>query len=212
MTRRDPHIVRALQSAGEVGRDLLAADWSLTPLGRPEHWPSSLSMFVRVMLGSRFSIWMAWGPELTFFCNDAYRRNTLGKKYPWALGRPARDVWVEIWPDIGPRIETVLKTGDATWDESLMLFLERSGYVEETYHTFSYSPLIDDAGDTAGMLCVVSEDTERVVGERRMATLREVGSEPATGRDEYAYLLGAARHLDANPRSLPFPITYLFDA
>jgi PAS domain S-box-containing protein len=212
MTRRDPHIVRALQSAGEVGRDLLAADWSLTPLGRPEHWPSSLSMFVRVMLGSRFSIWMAWGPELTFFCNDAYRRNTLGKKYPWALGRPARDVWVEIWPDIGPRIETVLKTGDATWDESLMLFLERSGYVEETYHTFSYSPLIDDAGDTAGMLCVVSEDTERVVGERRMATLREVGSEPATGRDEYAYLLGAARHLDANPRSLPFTITYLFDA
>ncbi|MEA2147404.1 MAG: hypothetical protein QOG59_2991, partial [Solirubrobacteraceae bacterium] len=212
MTRRDPHIVRALQSAGEVGRDLLAADWSLTPLGPPEQWSPSLSMFVPVMLGSRFAMWMAWGPELTFFCNDAYRRDTLGKKYPWALGRPARDVWAEIWPDIGPRIETVLKTGEATWDESLMLFLERSGYVEETYHTFSYSPLIDDAGETAGMLCVVSEDTERVVGERRMATLREVGSEPATGRDESGYLLGAARHLDANRWSLPFTITYLFDA
>ena len=150
MTRRDPHIVRALQSAGEVGRDLLAADWSLTPLGAPEQWPPSLSMFVRVMLGSRFSMWMAWGPELTFFCNDAYRRDTLGKKYPWALGRPAREVWAEIWPDIGPRIETVLQTGEATWDESLMLFLERSGYVEETYHTFSYSPLIDDAGRDRG--------------------------------------------------------------
>ena len=72
-------------------------------------------------------MWMAWGPELTFFCNDAYRRDTLGKKYPWALGRPAREVWAEIWPDIGPRIETVLRTGEATWDEALLLFLERSG-------------------------------------------------------------------------------------
>ena len=119
------------------------------------------------MLGSRFSMWMAWGPELTFFCNDAYRRDTLGKKYPWALGKPRREVWAEIWHDIGPRIETVIATGVATWDEALMLFLERSGYTEETYHTFSYSPLTDDDGAVAGMLCVVSEDTERVIGERR---------------------------------------------
>ena len=101
---------------------------------------------VQVVLTSRFSMWMAWGPELTFFCNDAYRRDTLGKKYPWALGRPAREVWAEIWPDIGPRIETVMRTGEATWDEALLLFLERSGYAEETYHTFSYSPLADDDG------------------------------------------------------------------
>ncbi len=93
------------------------------------------------MLTSRFAMWMAWGPELTFFCNDAYRRDTLGKKYPWALGRPASEVWAEIWDDIGPRIEHVLASGEATWDESLLLFLERSGYPEETYHTFSYSPL-----------------------------------------------------------------------
>ena len=93
-------------------------------------------------------------------------------------------MWAEIWDDIGPRIETVLRTGVATWDDSLLLFLERSGYVEETYHTFSYSPLTDDADAIVGMLCVVSEDTERVVGERRMATLRELGSETTTGRDE----------------------------
>ena len=120
-------------------------------------------------------MWMAWGPDLTFFCNDAYRRDTLGKKYPWALGRSAREVWAEIWPDIGPRIETVMRTGVATWDEALQLFLERSGYAEETYHTFSYSPLTDDDGRIAGMLCVVSEETERVIGERRLATLRDLG-------------------------------------
>ena len=165
-----------LAAGGEVGRDTLAVDWAAHALGPPEEWPRSLQTVVQVVLTSRFAMWMAWGPELTFFCNDAYRRDTLGKKYPWALGRSAREVWAEIWPDIGPRIETVMRTGVATWDEALQLFLERSGYAEETYHTFSYSPLTDDDGRIAGMLCVVSEDTERVIGERRLATLRDLGS------------------------------------
>jgi signal transduction histidine kinase/DNA-binding response OmpR family regulator len=211
MARRgeELNIVEALAEAGEVGRDLLAVDWASTPLGPPETWPRSLATLVRVVVSSRFSMWMAWGPELTFFCNDAYRRDTLSKKYPWALGRPAGEVWAEIWDDIGPRIETVLRTGVATWDDSLLLFLERSGYVEETYHTFSYSPLTDDDDAIAGMLCVVSEDTERVVGERRMATLRELGSESTTGRDDRAYLNAAARNLERSNHSLPFALVYL---
>ena len=156
-------------------------------------------------------MWMAWGPELTFFCNDAYRRDTLGKKYPWALGRPAREVWAEIWPDIGPRIETVLRTGEATWDEALLLFLERSGYVEETYHTFSYSPLTDDDGRIAGMLCVVSEDTERVIGERRMATLRDLGSVADDAHRGARCSPPPRAHLAANAHDLPFALVYLFD-
>src|ERR1700710_2764259 len=154
----------------EIGRDLAAFDWESTPLGPVDGWPQSLQTTVRTLLSSRFSMWMAWGPELTFFCNAAYRRDTLGAKYPWALGRPAREVWAEIWDDIGPRIEGVLSTGEATWDSALLLFLERSGYTEESYHTFSYSPLRDDAGGIVGMFCVVSEDTDRVISERRMTT------------------------------------------
>jgi PAS domain S-box-containing protein len=155
-------------------------------------------------------MWMAWGPGLTFFCNDAYRRDTLGRKYPWALGRPAREVWAEIWDDIGPRIDQVLTSAEATWDEGLLLFLERSGYPEETYHTFSYSPLRDDAGDVVGMLCVVSEDTDRVIGERRMSTLRHLGSDPSAVRTEREMLSFASRQLDRNPWDLPFTLTYLF--
>ncbi|HWD64278.1 MAG TPA: SpoIIE family protein phosphatase [Solirubrobacteraceae bacterium] len=204
-------VADSLQGAGEVGRDLLKVDWSKTSLGDPESWPSSLNTIVRMLVGSRFSMWMGWGPELTFFCNDAYRRDTLGHKYPWALGRPASQVWAEIWPDIGPRIQTVLSTGSATWDESLLLFLERSGYQEETYHTFSYSPLADESGAIAGMLCVVTEDTERVLGERRMATLRDLGAESTAGRDDRTYLQSAARRLEENGRSLPFTLVYLFD-
>jgi PAS domain S-box-containing protein len=194
-----------------IGRDLAAVDWSATPLGHPDEWPQSLQTAVSILLSSRFSMWMAWGPQLTFFCNAAYRRDTLGSKYPWALGQPASEVWAEIWADIGPRIEKVLSTGQATWDAALLLFLERSGYPEETYHTFSYSPLRDDAGQVVGMLCVVSEDTERVIGERRMATLRDLGSDPTVVRTEEQTLAFSARQLGRNARDLPFTLTYLFD-
>ena len=146
---------------GQVGLDLAGVDWGATPLGAPSEWPRTLATAVRIILTSRFSMWMAWGPELTFFCNDAYRRDTLGTKHPWALGHPAHVVWAEIWSDIGPRVDHVLSTGEATWDEGCLLFLERSGYSEETYHTFSYSPLYTDAGAMGGMLCVVTEETER---------------------------------------------------
>ena len=108
----------------EIGRDLARVNWGQTPLGLPAEWPQSLTTAVSILLSSRFSMWMAWGPELTFFCNAAYRRDTLGSKYPWALGRPAREVWAEIWDDIGPRIERVLSTEQATWDAALLLFLE----------------------------------------------------------------------------------------
>ncbi|MFC4052422.1 SpoIIE family protein phosphatase [Actinomadura syzygii] len=219
MTQADGREGRAPTAAGtdvfaadhEVGRHLAAVDWAATPLGPPAAWPQSLRTAVSILLSSRFSMWMAWGPELTFFCNAAYRRDTLGRKYPWALGRPAREVWAEIWDDIGPRIDTVLTTAQATWDEALLLFLERSGYTEETYHTFSYSPLRDDVGTVVGMLCVVSEETERVVGERRMATLRDLGSDPSVVRTESEALAFAHRQLDRNGSDLPFTLTYLFD-
>ncbi|MFI0720675.1 SpoIIE family protein phosphatase [Streptomyces sp. NPDC021224] len=195
---------------GEIHRDLAAVDWESTPLGPPRAWGQSLRTAVDILLSSRFPMWMAWGPDLTFFCNAAYRRDTLGRKYPWALGRPASEVWAEIWDDIGVRVHSVLRTGEATWDEALLLLLERSGYPEETYHTFSYSPLRD--GDAVvGMLCVVREDTDRVIAERRMATLRDLGSDPSVVRTEEQALAFAARQLAGNARDLPFTLTYLFD-
>lgn len=218
MTRADDGELTVPSRAGDdifaaeerVGKDLSRVDWSATPLGEPDSWPQSLRTAVSILLSSKFAMWMAWGPELTFFCNDAYRRNTLGQKYPWALGRPSSEVWAEIWDDIGPRIDTVLTTGESTWDEALLLFLKRSGYVEESYHTFSYSPLRDDGGAVVGMLCVVSEDTERVIGERRMATLRDLGSDPSVVRTEQEMLDFAGEQLGRNPHDLPFTLTYLF--
>jgi len=187
-------------------------DWPSTPVGETSSWPLALRTVVRLMLTSRFPMWAGWGPELAFFYNDAYRRDTLGIKHPWALGRPAHDVWAEIWDDIGPRIHKVLASGEATWDEDLLLFLERSGYREETYHTFSYSPIADDDGDQiAGMLCVVTEETDRVIGERRMATLRELAGDLSGRHAEDEVLSAAQRRLAANAKDLPFTLVYLRD-
>jgi PAS domain S-box-containing protein len=197
-----------LRGGGEVRALMRACDWAATPLGDPEDWPASLRTVVRMMLTSRFAMWMAWGPELTFLCNDAYLP-TVGLRREWVIGSRSDRVWAEIWPDIGPRIERVLATGEATWDEALRLYLERKGFAEETYHTFSYSPLADDAGATAGMLCVVAEVTERVFGERQLSVLRDLGATLAGASTRAEVMDGFTACLAAGARDLPFALVFL---
>jgi PAS domain S-box-containing protein len=195
---------------GELAGMMRRFDWSASHLGPVESWPECLKVAIRILLTSRYAMWMAWGTELTFFYNDAYKP-TLGVKAAWALGAPARKVWAEIWPEISPRIESVLRTGEATWDEALLLFLERSGYTEETYHTFSYSPLFEDDGHVAGMLCVVTEVTDRVVGDRRLAALRDLAALLAETKTKSEVLDAVRRNVAAHSASLPFTLTYLFE-
>lgn len=199
-----------LSGGGEMGARMRELDWTATALGPPASWPQSLKTIVRVMLDSRYAMWMAWGSELTFFCNDAYLP-TVGIKRDWVLGARSDVVWAEIWPDIGPRIQHVLRSAEATWDEALQLFLERSGYPEETYHTFSYSPVYDDESRVAGMLCVVTEVTERVIGERRLRALRDLASRTVgtVSVEENAARIAAV--LAQYPEDVPFAALYLLD-
>ena len=197
---------------GEMGERTRSFDWSNTALGPIGSWPQSLKTLVRTLLDSRYAMWLGWGSDFTFFYNDAYARMTLGPKHPWALGRSAREVWSEIWREIGPRAESVVCTGQATWDEGLLLILERQGFPEETYHTFSYSPVPNDDGGIGGMLCVVTEDTQRTIGERRLRTLREL----AARTTEEVKSVGdacqtTARTLAQNQHDLPFVLIYLLD-
>ena len=167
---------------GEMAALMRATDWSHTDIGAVETWPQSLKTVVRIMLTSRCAMWMGWGEQLNFFYNDACR-HALGVKHPSALGQPVRQVWAEIWSEIGPHLATVMETGEAVWDEALLLSLERSGYPVETYHSFSCSPLANDAGETAGLLCIVTEVTERNRAEealRERTRLAELGVEIGT--------------------------------
>ncbi|HWW21073.1 MAG TPA: ATP-binding protein, partial [Steroidobacteraceae bacterium] len=200
-----------LARGGEMGTRMRAFDWSRTPLGAPQFWPQSLKTIVRMMLDSRYAMWMAWGPELTFFCNDAYLP-TVGIKRDWCLGSRSELVWQEIWPDIGPRIQHVLSSGEATWDEALQLFLERSGFREETYHTFSYSPVYDDDSAIAGMLCVVTEVTDRVIGERRLHALRDLAARSTGVQSVEDACRRVASVLRQDPFDLPYAGLYLVNS
>ncbi|ATB39262.1 histidine kinase [Cystobacter fuscus] len=195
---------------GEMARLMRAHDWASTSLGAPENWPNALKVALRLLLTSRFEMWLGWGPDINFFYNDAYRP-TLGVKHPKSLGVPTRLLWAEIWDDIKDRLQTVYERGEATWDRALLLLLRRNGYPEETYHTFSYSPLLGDSGKVEGVFCAVSEETDRVISERRLASLRELASRlaPASSRAE---VINAVREgLGGNLYDLPFSLTYLFD-
>ncbi|HKD66663.1 MAG TPA: histidine kinase dimerization/phospho-acceptor domain-containing protein [Candidatus Binataceae bacterium] len=198
-----------LSGGGEMAALIRSRDWSDSTLGPPAQWPNSLKTVVRIMLDSRYAIWIGWGPDLRFLYNDAYRAMTLGKKHPWALGRPAREVWSEAWNDLNSRVDEVVQRGRATYDENLFLLLERSGYAEETYHTFSYSPLVDDDGNVGGLLCIVVEGTQRYIAERRLKVLREVAAQvPGTSTPE-EFFAAIGRCLCTNPHDVPFGMIYL---
>ena len=201
-----------LPEQGELAALIRDKDWSQTALGELSSWPASLRTLLRLMLTSRYSMWMGWGPELVFLYNDEYATQTLGAKHPWALGSTARDVWAEIWDVLEPRVTQVLETGEATWDAGLMLFLERNGYKEETYHTFSYSPAPGDGpSETGGLFCVVIEETERVLNERRISLLRELSSRLSQTTNPESVFRAVEQCLAVESRDIPFSLTYAFD-
>jgi len=106
-----------------------------------------------------------WGSQLINIYNDAYIP-VLGKRHPQAFGRPARESWNEIWPVIGPQAQAVMERGEATWNERVLLVMERHGYTEDTYFTWSYSLIPDETGKVVGLFCVCTEETHRVLADR----------------------------------------------
>lgn len=210
---RDPRVASDapwLVGGGEMGAIMRSLDWSRTPLGAIDTWPQPLCTAVSICLGSRHPIVLWWGPERVMFYNDAYRPMLGAAKHPQFLGRPGRDCWSEIWHVIGPMMDQVIATGEATWSEDLMLLMLRSGYLEETYFTFSYSPIRDQQGVPRGIFNACSETTTRVLADRRVRLLRELAASVAATTAEDAArqsmtLLGHCR------RDIPFALLYLAD-
>ncbi|MDZ7964151.1 MAG: ATP-binding protein [Nostoc sp. DedSLP03] len=202
--------VNFLIGGGEMGARMREQDWSKTSLGPTQQWPQSLKTAVRIMLTSRQPMFVWWGEELINLYNDAYK-TIIGGKHPEALGQPASYVWREIWDQVRPRAESAMLKNEGTYDEALLLIMERNGYPEETYYTFSYSPVPNDQGDTGGIICANTEDTQRIISERQLALLRELAARTADARtfDEACTL--SASCLESNPYDLPFAMIYLVD-
>ncbi len=197
-----------LSGGGELGALIRAYPWESTALGPPDEWPQSLRVAIRIMLTSRQPFWIGWGEDLIFFYNDAYK-SIIGGKHPEALGRPTKEVWREIWSDIAPMLETAMSGDQGTYVESQLLIMERYGYPEETYYTFSYSPIPNDDGSVGGIICANSDDTQRVIGERQLALLRDLGAKSAAARSWREACELSAQALSTNARDLPFALIYV---
>ncbi len=200
-----------LVGGGEMGELIRSMDWSKTPLGPIESWPQSLKTAINIMLNSRYPMFVWWGDELINLYNNPYSL-VLGKRHPAALGISAREVWADIWDILGPQAEGVLREGRATWNDEVLLVMERNNFTEETYFTWSYSPLTNDNGKVNGVFCACTEDTVKVVGKRRLKTLRDLGErtleESKTAEDACR---AAAKTLAENPYDISFVLVYLLD-
>ncbi|HVX30733.1 MAG TPA: ATP-binding protein [Nitrolancea sp.] len=217
MDRTAPDIAASglafLSGGGEMGALLRAKDWSSTPLGPVDSWSPALKTVVRLLLVNRFPQLLWWGPEYISIYNDPYRP-VLGAKHPWALGHSVRDCWSEIWHILQPLIDTPFNGGPATWDDDILLEIDRNGFVEEAHFTIAYSPVPDDTAPNGigGVLATVHEITEKVVGERRVVVLRDLGarvSDAKTAEDACAI---AAQTLEAHAADVPFALLYLKEA
>jgi signal transduction histidine kinase len=205
---READVAHLLPGGGEMGALVRAFPWERTELGPIATWPQSLRTAVSVCLTSRFAMVVFWGPSLLTLYNDAYRPS-FGAKHPHVLGAPAHTLWPEAWHLLGPMMRHVLETGEATWSEDQPLLMDRHGFPEETYWTFSYSPVHGECGQVKGVFTAVSETTQRVLGERRLRTLRGLGTETSRARSVPEALRLTAEVLAENPRDLPFAHLHL---
>ncbi|PZS21505.1 MAG: PAS domain S-box protein [Pseudonocardiales bacterium] len=198
-----------LASGGRTGEMIAELDWSTTPLGPIAGWPQSLRTAASICLASRHPMVIWWGPELVLIYNDAWVPILGPAKHP-ALGKPGELVWPEMWHIIGAQLRGVLDSGHATWSDDQLLPAMRHGYLEEAYFTYSYSPIRDENGGVAGVFTAVIETTDRVLNERRLRTVRELGDISAVTAPTVQGACDAALEVLALSRAdIPFASIYL---
>lgn len=206
-TTKTPVLPEFLSGGGELGQRIREFDWSKTSLGPVETWPQSLRTCVRIMLTSRQPIWIGWGKELIKLYNDPYK-TIVGGKHPWALGSPSAVVWKEIWEHIGVMLKKAMERGEGTYVESQLLVMHRNGYPEETYYTFSYTPIPGDDGRTAGIICANTDDTDRIISERQLRTLTALGKNLLNLQSDEEIISNTIESLKDNPHDFPYVLFY----
>lgn len=206
----NPEPLSLFEGGGKMGALMEAYDWNSHSMGSPDRWPASLQNIIRLMLKAHYPMFIWWSHELYMFHNDHYIP-ALGKKHPEALGASAREMWAEIWEQVGGIAENILQGGDSFYAEEMQFFLERKGFLEETYWTFSYSPAPDDRGLPGGMFCTCNEVTHTVLSRRRMETVRYIADATLeiSSLEQVCHKIGLA--LARNLSDIPFSLIYLLN-
>jgi signal transduction histidine kinase len=208
--RQESHPKDWLVGGGEMGKLIRSMDWSKTPLGPIDAWPQSLRTTVSLCLASNFPIAIAWGPKHVQIYNDGYWP-ICGEKHPRSMGQDFTECWAVPWPVIGEAFEHAL-AGETSFLENQRMFLDRNGYLEEAFFTFSFSPIRDETG-VAGLFHPVTETTGRMLSERRTRTLRDLTAhvDKAQARTTEEACTLAAQTLSEHTLDLPFILFYLLD-
>jgi len=195
-----------LTGGSELAQLIRAKDWSGTPLGPLEHWPQSLRTTVSLCLASNFPINIIWGPGRTQIYNDGYRV-LCGDAHPAALGQSYDVTWASAWPAIGGPFGRAL-AGETTFLENQRMFLTRNGYLEETFFTFSLSPIRDESGGIGGLFHPVTETTATMLAERRTRALRDLTTALGSAEDADGLAKIATDTLAGFELDLPFVLFY----
>jgi hypothetical protein len=207
LSRGDARPQDWLVGGGEMGKVVRAMDWSTTPLGPIESWPQSLRTTVSLCLASNFPISLAWGPKHVQIYNDGYWP-ICGGKHPASMGQDFSECWASAWPAIGDAFGRAL-SGETSYLENQRMFLDRNGYLEETFFTFSFSPIRDETGGVGGLFHPVTETTVKMIGERRTRALRDLGSHAGKARSSEEALSLAAQTLSEFELDVPFALFFL---
>lgn len=161
---RTPYAHNFLSGGGEMGQRIREYNWDTSPLGSPSNWPQPLKTTVGLMLSSGHPMFIWWGPDLIQFYNDGYRASIGSDRHPGALGAKGKACWAEIWPTIGPQIDTVMSGEGSVWRENHLVPITRDGKLDEVYWTYTYDPIYDETAphQVGGVLVIVSETTRHV--------------------------------------------------
>jgi len=195
-----------LSGGGEMGKLIRSKDWSKTPLGSPDTWPQSLRTTVSLCLASNFPISIAWGPHRVQIYNDGYWPIT-GDMHPTSMGQDFKECWFSAWPVIGQAFEEA-SLGQTRFLENQRIFLDRYGYKEETFFTFSFSPILDESGGVGGLFHPVIELTQQTLAERRLNILRAIADNTVnakTAEEASALILECLKDFELD---LPFVLLY----
>jgi signal transduction histidine kinase len=198
-----------LVGGGAMGELIRSLDWSKTALGPIEFWPQSLRTTVSLCLASNFPISIAWGAQRSQIYNDGYWP-ICGGKHPGSIGQDFRECWASAWPAIGEAFERALE-GQTSFLENQRMFLDRNGYLEETFFTFSFSPIRDESGGVGGLFHPVTETTSRMLSERRTRMLRDLNARCARAQTSAEAYVLASLTLQDFSLDLPFMLVYDVD-
>ncbi|WP_017317036.1 PAS domain-containing protein [Mastigocladopsis repens] len=211
MTQQATSLEEIFAGDSEMAALMRTFNWAQTPLGPVEYWSESLRLAVKILLAARTPMQILWGSEYIHFYNDSYRP-ILGAKHPKSLGQRGCECWQEVWDFTSLHLDRVRATGEASWSDDQLVLIDRNGYLEECYFTFSYTPVRDESGAVGGIFNTVNETTQRVIGERRHRMQGAFVAEVTKAKTAEEICAIAAEVLANNPADIPFALLYLLDS